>query len=51
MLVNRALTSVKVNRYAIPVKDIKTKPALDLSSKELKVEDAIIIAALLPLNE
>ena len=49
--VNRALTSIKINDYALPVNDIKTKPVLDLSNKKLKVEDAIIVAALLPLNE
>ena len=51
MKVNRALTSVKVNDYTISVNDIRTKPVLDLSSKKLRNEDAIIIAALLPLNE
>ena len=49
--VNRALTSIKINDYALPVDDIKTKPVLDLSNTKLGVEDAIIVAALLPLNE
>ena len=51
VLVNRALTFLKVNEYAIPMKDVKTNKTLDLSHKNLKVEGAIIIAALLPLNE
>ena len=50
-LFNRALTSIKINDYALPVNDIKTKPVLDLSNKKLGVEGAIIVAALLPLNE
>ena len=45
-----ALVTVTVNKFALPIQDIKTKAELDLSGKELGVEDAIIIAALIPLN-
>ena len=51
LLINRALTSIKITNYTLPVDDIKTKPVLDLSNKKLKAEDATIVAALLPLNE
>ena len=48
---NGALVTVTVNKFALPVQDIETKKAeLDLSCKDLRVEDAIIIAALIPLN-
>ena len=46
----RALVTVTINKFALPVRDIKTKTELDLSGKDLGVEDAIIIAALIPLN-
>ena len=49
--VNTTLTSLKVNEYAIPVKDVKTNKTLDLSHKNFEVKDAIIFAALLSLNE
>ena len=42
--------TVTVNKFALPIQDIKTKAELDLSGKGLGVEDAIIIAALIPLN-
>ena len=46
----RALATVTINAFALPIQDIKTKTELDLSGKRLGVEDAIIIAALIPLN-
>ena len=42
--------TVIINKFALPIQDIKTKAQLDLSGKSLGVEDAIIIAALIPLN-
>ena len=45
-----ALVTVTINKFALPVQDIKTKAELDLSGKGLGVEDAIILAALIPLN-
>ena len=45
-----ALVTVTINKFALPIQDIKTKAELDLSGKGLGVEDAIIIAALIPLN-
>ena len=47
---NGALVTVTINKCALPVQDIKTKAQLDLSGKRLGVEDAIIIAALIPIN-
>ena len=47
---NRAMVTCKINKFALPIKDIKTKTELDFSDKELLVEDAIFIAALIPLN-
>jgi hypothetical protein len=41
---------VIVNKFPLPIQDIKSKAELDFSGKELKVEDVIIIAALIPLN-
>jgi hypothetical protein len=37
-------------KFPLPIQDIKTKVELDLSGKELCSLDAIVIAALLPLN-
>jgi hypothetical protein len=45
-----ALTTVIMHKYPLPIEDIKTKAELDLSGKGLVYLDAIIIAALLPLN-
>jgi Ran GTPase-activating protein (RanGAP) involved in mRNA processing and transport len=45
-----ALASVKMGTYTIVVDDVKTKPSIDLSNKELHVGDALILAALLPAN-
>jgi hypothetical protein len=47
---NRAIFTVIVNTFPLPIQDIKSRAALDFSGKGLKVEDAIIIAALLPSN-
>jgi hypothetical protein len=47
---NGALVTVTINKFALPIQDIKTKTELNFSGKELQVEDAIIIAALIPLN-
>ena len=46
----RALATVTINKFALPIQDIKTETKLDFSGKELGVEDAIVIAALIPLN-
>jgi hypothetical protein len=45
-----AISTVTVNTFPLPIQDIKSKTKLDFSNKGLEVEDAIIIAALLPLN-
>ena len=45
-----ALVTVTINKFALPIQDIKTKAELNLSGKDLCAEDAIIIAALIPLN-
>ena len=37
-------------KFPLPIQDIKTKIELDFSGKELCALDAIVIAALLPLN-
>ena len=42
--------TVTINKFALPIQDIKTKEELNFSGKGLHVEDAIIIAALVPLN-
>ena len=46
----RALVTVTINKFSLPIQDIKTKAELDFSGKGLHVEDAIVIAALVPLN-
>jgi hypothetical protein len=46
----RALSTVILNTFLLPIQDIKSKAKLDFSGKGLKVEDAIVIAALIPLN-
>jgi hypothetical protein len=45
-----AISTVIVNTFPLPIQDIKSKAELDFSGKKLKVEDAIIIAALIPSN-
>jgi hypothetical protein len=45
-----AISTVIINTFPLPIQDIKCKAELDFSGKELKVEDAIIIAALVPSN-
>jgi hypothetical protein len=47
---NRAISTVVVNTFPLPIQDIKSKAELDFSGKELEVEDAIVIAALIPSN-
>jgi hypothetical protein len=46
----RAISTVIVNTFPLPIQDIKSKAELDFSGKGLNVEDAVIIAALIPLN-
>ena len=46
----RAMKTVTINTFALPIQDIKTKSKPDFSGKGLRVEDAIIIATLIPLN-
>jgi hypothetical protein len=45
-----ALITVIMHKYPLPIEDIKTKAELDLSGKGLVFLDAILLAALLPLN-
>ena len=45
-----AISTVIVHKFPLPVQDIKTKAELDLSGKKLDALDAVVIAALLPLN-
>jgi hypothetical protein len=47
---NGAISTVLVNTFPLPIQDIKSKAELDFSNKGLSVEDAIIIAALIPSN-
>jgi hypothetical protein len=47
---NRAISAVIMHKFPLPIQKIVTKPELDFSSKELDSLDAIVIAALLPLN-
>jgi hypothetical protein len=46
----RAISTVIVYKFPLPIQDIKTKAELDLSAKELNYLDAVVLAALLPLN-
>ena len=45
-----ALETVTIDQFPLPIQDIKTKAELDFSGKKLGIEDAIFIAALVPLN-
>jgi hypothetical protein len=45
-----AISTVIVNMFPLPIQDIKLKAELDFSGKGLGVEDAIIVAALIPSN-
>jgi hypothetical protein len=45
-----AISTVVVNKFPLPIQDIKSKAELNFSGKGLEVEDAIIIAALIPSN-
>ena len=47
---NGALVTVTINKFALPIQDIKTKAELNFSGKGLATKDAIVIAALVPLN-
>jgi hypothetical protein len=44
------MSTVILHKFLLPIQDIKSKAELDLSGKELNHLDAILIAALLPLN-
>jgi hypothetical protein len=46
----RALSTVTMYNFPLPIQDIKTSIELDFSGKKLRSLDAIVIAALLPLN-
>ena len=46
----RAVATVTINMFPLPIQDIKTKAELDFSGKRLQVENAVVIAALIPLN-
>ena len=48
---NSAMMKLKIHKHELPIQEIKTATELDLSNKELNNLDAIVIAALLPLNE
>jgi hypothetical protein len=45
-----AISTVIMHKFPLPIKDIKNNTELDLSAKELISLDAIVLAALLPLN-
>ena len=47
---NGALAFLTMNKYKLPVKEIKTAKELDLSNKELNALDAIVIAALIQVR-
>ena len=49
--VNSGMMKLKIHKHELPIQQIKTATELDLSNKELTRLDAIVIAALLPLNE
>ena len=48
---NSVMMKLKIHKHELPIQEIKTTTELDLSNKELNNLDAIVIAALLPLNE
>jgi hypothetical protein len=50
MVDNGAISTLIVNSFPLPIQDIKSKAELDFSGNRLKVEDAIVIAALIPSN-
>ena len=50
-VVNSAMMKLKIHKHELPIQEIKTATELDLSNKELNGLDAIVIAALLPLNK
>ena len=49
-LFNSAMMKLKIHKCELPIQEIKTATELDLSNKGLNFMDAIVIAALLPLN-
>ena len=44
------MMKLKIHKYELPIQEIKAVTELDLSKKEFNSKDAIVIAALLPLN-
>jgi hypothetical protein len=46
----RAISTVILDTFPLPIQDIKFNAELDFSGKGLGVEDAIVIAALIPSN-
>jgi Ran GTPase-activating protein (RanGAP) involved in mRNA processing and transport len=50
ILGNGTLTTVIMHTFPLPIEDIKTNAELDLSGNGLVCLDAIVLAALLPLN-
>jgi hypothetical protein len=47
---NMVISTVIMHKFPLPIQDIKTKVELELSMKELNSLDAVVLAALLPLN-
>ena len=47
---NKAVTAFTINKTALEIQDLKSRVEVNLSGKLLRVEDAISIAALIPLN-
>ena len=45
-----SLSKLKMNKYELPVQEIKTATALDLSGKGLNHLDAIVIAVLIKVQ-
>jgi hypothetical protein len=47
---SRNLATATVCTFPLPIHDIMTTTSIDFSNKGLGVADAVVIAALLPLN-
>jgi hypothetical protein len=45
-----AISTAVMYKFSLPIQDIKTKAELNFSAKELTYLDAIVLAALLPLD-
>jgi hypothetical protein len=45
-----SLSKLKMNKYELPIQEIKTATELDLSNKGLNYLDAIVIAALIKVQ-